>query len=63
MEWFPRMQAISLKEENNENDQLEIRDLQDQIRLSQITINDLAKNIQDLYQAIYFFIYKRNLNL
>lgn len=47
------MQAISLKEENSENDQLEIRDLQEQIRLSHLTINELNRKIQDLHQVIF----------
>lgn len=51
MDWFPRMQAISLKEEDNENDQLEFRDLQEQIRLNHITMNELNTKIQDLHQV------------
>ena len=46
------MQAISLKEENIENDQLEIKDLQEQMRMNQITIKDLGKRLQELQQVL-----------
>lgn len=45
------MQAISLKEENGDSDQLEIRDLQEQMRLNQLAINDLHRRIQDVQQV------------
>uniref|UniRef100_A0AC34QF85 Inositol 1,4,5-trisphosphate receptor n=1 Tax=Panagrolaimus sp. JU765 TaxID=591449 RepID=A0AC34QF85_9BILA len=51
-DWFPRMQAISLKEENTENDQLEIRDLQEQMRMNQTEIKNLSKRLQELQQVL-----------
>jgi len=54
LDWFPRMQAISLSEEEgtSESDQLELRDLQDQMRQSQVAIRDLGQRIQELQQFI-----------
>ncbi|KAH7730957.1 ITR-1 protein [Aphelenchoides avenae] len=51
-DWFPRMQAISLKEDNTDSDQLEMRDLQDQMRISQQTIKELSRKIQELHQLL-----------
>lgn len=45
---FQRMQAISLKEDNTDNDQLEIRDLLDQMRQSQVAQRELARKVQEL---------------
>jgi hypothetical protein len=42
------MQAISLKEDNTDNDQLEIRDLLDQMRQSQVAQRELARKVQEL---------------
>uniref|UniRef100_A0A915CQ64 Inositol 1,4,5-trisphosphate receptor n=1 Tax=Ditylenchus dipsaci TaxID=166011 RepID=A0A915CQ64_9BILA len=52
LEWFPRMQAISLKEENGESDQLEIKDLQEQMRINQLTIKELNRKVHDLHQLL-----------
>jgi hypothetical protein len=54
LDWFPRMQAISLSEEEgtSESDQLELRDLQEQMRQSQVAIRDLGQRIQELQQFI-----------
>lgn len=48
LDWFPRMQAISLKEDNMDSDQLDMKDLQEQMRASQRTINELSRKIQEL---------------
>lgn len=45
------MQAISLKEENGDSDQLEIRDLQEQMHLNQIAMNELHRRMQDVQQV------------
>ncbi|KAI1708384.1 ion transport protein [Ditylenchus destructor] len=52
LDWFPRMQAISLKEDSGENDQLDIRDLQEQMRLNHHTIKELNRKIHDLHQLL-----------
>lgn len=46
------MQAISLKEETAENEQLEIRDLQEQMRINQMALKELNKRLQDLQQVL-----------
>uniref|UniRef100_A0A7E4V258 Inositol 1,4,5-trisphosphate receptor n=1 Tax=Panagrellus redivivus TaxID=6233 RepID=A0A7E4V258_PANRE len=51
-DWFPRMQAISLNEESTESDQLEIRDLQDQMRMVVYALKDMSKRFQDLQQVL-----------
>uniref|UniRef100_A0A914YSR1 Inositol 1,4,5-trisphosphate receptor n=1 Tax=Panagrolaimus superbus TaxID=310955 RepID=A0A914YSR1_9BILA len=51
-DWFPRMQAISLKEENTDSDQLDIKDLQEQMRMNQAVLKDLGKRFQDLQQIL-----------
>ncbi|KAK0400335.1 hypothetical protein QR680_003453 [Steinernema hermaphroditum] len=51
-DWFPRMQAISLSEEETETEQPEIRDLREQMRNIQCTIRDLTKKMDDLTQNL-----------
>jgi hypothetical protein len=51
-DWFPRMQAISLKEDTADSDQLEMRDLQDQMRINQKSIKELSRKIQELHQLL-----------
>jgi hypothetical protein len=48
LDWFPRMQAISLKEDTSDNDQLDMRDLLDQMRQSQLANRELARKVQEL---------------
>ena len=45
------MQAVSLKEENTDSDQLEIKDLQEQMRMCQSALKDMGKRFQDLQQV------------
>uniref|UniRef100_A0A1I7YYU4 Inositol 1,4,5-trisphosphate receptor n=1 Tax=Steinernema glaseri TaxID=37863 RepID=A0A1I7YYU4_9BILA len=51
-DWFPRMQAISLSEEETETEQPEISDLREQMRTIQNTVKDLAKKMDDLTQNL-----------
>ncbi|CAD5219928.1 unnamed protein product [Bursaphelenchus okinawaensis] len=48
LDWFPRMQAISLREENVDSDQLDMKDLQEQMRNNQRTIIELSRKLQEL---------------
>uniref|UniRef100_A0A914ER69 Inositol 1,4,5-trisphosphate receptor n=1 Tax=Acrobeloides nanus TaxID=290746 RepID=A0A914ER69_9BILA len=52
LDWFPRMQAISLQEEDTDNDQTEISHLREQLHQSMQTINDLSRRVQDLQQVL-----------
>lgn len=42
------MQAISLKEDNTDSDQLNMNDLLDQMRQSQIAQREFARKLQEL---------------
>lgn len=42
------MQAISLKEDNTDTDQLDMRDLLDQMRQAQIAHRELTRKVQEL---------------
>ena len=46
------MQAISLKEDDAENDQLELRDLQEQLRHNQSALRELGQRVQELHQLL-----------
>jgi hypothetical protein len=46
------MQAISLKEDNTDSDQLNLNDLLDQMRQSQLAQRELARKIQELSHLI-----------
>jgi len=53
LEWFPRMQAISLSEDlSAEGEQLEIRDLHEQLRANQLSMRELNKKVQELHQLL-----------
>jgi hypothetical protein len=55
LDWFPRMQAISLREEDaadNDQQQMELRDLHEQIRQSQLATKELGQRIQDIHQLL-----------
>ncbi|TMS38968.1 hypothetical protein L596_005580 [Steinernema carpocapsae] len=51
-DWFPRMQAISLSEEETETEQPEMRDLREQIRTIQNTIKEWTEKMNDLTQNL-----------
>ncbi|KAI6214303.1 Inositol 1,4,5-trisphosphate receptor [Aphelenchoides besseyi] len=48
LDWFPRMQAISLKEDNTENDQMDMRDLLTQMRTIQKEFRGISQKFQEL---------------
>jgi hypothetical protein len=53
LDWFPRMQAISLQEEEAAGqDQLELRDLQLEMRQTQETMRELGQRVQELQMLL-----------
>ncbi|KAI6200598.1 Inositol 1,4,5-trisphosphate receptor [Aphelenchoides besseyi] len=52
LDWFPRMQAISLKEDNTENDQLDMRDLLAQMRTIQKEFRGISQKFQELSHLV-----------
>ncbi|XGW30683.1 hypothetical protein V3C99_009556 [Haemonchus contortus] len=52
LDWFPRMQAISLQDGDSETDQPEIAAIREQLRQQDQSIRDLTASIDDLRQFI-----------
>ncbi|WKY04843.1 hypothetical protein Q1695_005670 [Nippostrongylus brasiliensis] len=52
LDWFPRMQAISLQDADGETDQPEIAAIREQLRQQNQSIRDLTATIDDLRQFI-----------
>ncbi|KAK6048397.1 hypothetical protein COOONC_14098 [Cooperia oncophora] len=52
LDWFPRMQAISLQDGDSETDQPEIAAIREQLRQQNQSIRDLTATIDDLRQFI-----------
>lgn len=51
------MQAISLKEDTADNDQLDMRDLLDQMRQCQLTQRELTRKVQELSHVSINYLY------
>ncbi|KAK6750287.1 hypothetical protein RB195_002332 [Necator americanus] len=52
LDWFPRMQAISLQDGDSETDQPEIAAIREQLRVQNQAIRELTATIDDLRQFI-----------
>uniref|UniRef100_A0A0N4WC63 RIH_assoc domain-containing protein n=1 Tax=Haemonchus placei TaxID=6290 RepID=A0A0N4WC63_HAEPC len=52
LDWFPRMQAISLQDGDSETDQPEIAAIREQLRQQDQSIRDLTASIDDLRQVM-----------
>ncbi|EYC31372.1 hypothetical protein Y032_0004g2120 [Ancylostoma ceylanicum] len=51
LDWFPRMQAISLQDGDSDSDQPEINAIREQLRLQNQSIRELTATIDDLRQV------------
>ncbi|RCN44778.1 transporter, cation channel family protein [Ancylostoma caninum] len=51
LDWFPRMQAISLQDGDSDSDQPEITAIREQLRLQNQSIRELTATIDDLRQV------------
>ncbi|KAL3082805.1 hypothetical protein niasHS_010607 [Heterodera schachtii] len=52
LEWFPRMQAISLKDTAVDSEQFDLRDLQEQIRQNQNALKELGQRMSEMNQTL-----------
>jgi hypothetical protein len=50
-DWFPRMQAMSLAEDDADSEQPEMRAMQEQLRVQTSTIKDLVKALEEVKQV------------
>jgi len=53
LEWFPRLQAISLAAEGEESEQNEIRSLQVQLETTQSLVSTLSRQLAELRDQGY----------